>query len=92
MEFFKKNDLKKYPVHVKLNTGLNRVGFSLDDLSVVISQILESSNIVVRSIYSHLAASEEISESSFSKKQIELFNTMSSNIISKLEYAPMLHI
>jgi len=92
LEFLKKNNLKKYPVHVKLNTGLNRVGFSLEDLSVVVSQILESSNIVVRSIYSHLAASEEISETSFSKKQIELFNIMSSNIISKLEYTPMLHI
>ena len=92
LEFLKKNNLKKYPVHVKLNTGLNRVGFRLEDLSVVVSQILESSNIVVRSIYSHLAASEEISETSFSKKQIELFNIMSSNIISKLEYTPMLHI
>ena len=90
--FLKKNNLKKHPVHIKLNTGLNRVGFSLEDLSVVVSQILESSNIVVRSIYSHLAASEEISETSFSKKQIELFNIMSSNIISKLEYTPMLHI
>ena len=92
LEFLKENGLKKYPIHVKLNTGLNRVGFGLDDLPDVISKILKSSNIVVKSIYSHLAASEEASKISFSKKQIELFNTMSSNIISKLEYTPMLHI
>ena len=92
LRFLKENDFKKYPVHVKLNTGLNRVGFGLDDLPDVISKILKSSNIVVRSIYSHLAASEDTSEVSFSKKQIELFNTMSSTIISKLEYTPMLHI
>ena len=92
LRFLKENDFKKYPVHVKLNTGLNRVGFGLDDLPDVISKILKSSNIVVRSIYSHLAASEDTSEISFSKKQIELFNTMSSTIISKLEYTPMLHI
>ena len=92
LRFLKENGFKKYPVHVKLNTGLNRVGFSLDDLPDVISKILKSSNIVVKSIYSHLAASEDTSEVSFSKKQIELFNTMSSTIISKLEYTPMLHI
>ena len=61
LRFLKENDFKKYPVHVKLNTGLNRVGFGLDDLPDVISKILKSSNIVVRSIYSHLAASEDTS-------------------------------
>ena len=92
LKFLKENSFKKYPVHVKLNTGLNRVGFGLDDLSEVVSKILNSSNVVVRSVYSHLAASEDASEISFSKKQIELFNIMSSNIISKLDYTPMLHI
>jgi len=92
LKFLKENDFKKYPIHLKLNTGLNRVGFRLEDLSDVLSKILTSSNIEVRSIYSHLAASEDPSEVSFSKKQINLFDSMSSEIISKLDYVPMLHI
>lgn len=92
LKFFKEKNLKKHPVHIKLNTGLNRVGFNSDNLPAVVSKLLKSDNILVKSIYSHLAASEDFSETSFSKTQIELFSAMSSDIISKLGYTPMLHI
>ena len=92
LRFLKENGFKKHPIHIKLNTGLNRVGFSLEHLPDLVSKILKSSNIEVKSIYSHLAASEDASEVLFSKKQIDLFDTMSSKIISKLDYVPMLHI
>ena len=82
----------EYPAHIKLNTGLNRVGFSSKDLNSMINKILSSEKVVIKSIYSHLAASEESNEISFSNKQIDQFEIMQSKLVSKLGYKPMLHI
>ena len=92
LRFFKENKLDQYPVHVKLNTGLNRVGFNSEEYLEAVNRIIDEKSVRVKSIYSHLAASEDNTEVSFSKKQIELFSTMSSTIISKLGYKPLLHL
>lgn len=47
-----------YPVHVKFNTGLNRIGFSFNDCEWIAKQ-LENKTLALQSVYSHLAASEE---------------------------------
>ena len=92
LTFFKEKNLTQYPVHIKLNTGLNRVGFNSENYLEATSRVVDTKTISVKSIYSHLAASEDNDEVSFSKTQIELFNIMSSKIISKLGYKPILHL
>ena len=92
LRFFKEKKLNQYPIHIKLNTGLNRVGFNSEEYLEAVNKIIDERSVLVKSIYSHLAASEDTSELSFSKKQIELFNSMSSKIISKLGYKPLLHL
>lgn len=64
------------PVHIKFNTGLNRLGFSKKNLSEL-CRILLDEKISVKYILSHLAASEDIKEKSFTKKQIEKFLSIS---------------
>lgn len=64
------------PVHIKFNTGLNRLGFSKKNLTKL-CKILLDEKITVNYILSHLAASEDTKEKSFTKKQIEKFLSIS---------------
>lgn len=81
-----------YPVHIKFNTGLNRLGFSEHDIDYLITALKQTTRIKVTSIFSHLAASEDLSEKEFTLNQIKAFRIISENFISKLGYKPMLHL
>lgn len=70
-----------YPVHLKFNTGLNRLGFKKDDIEFVHQKINDTSSVKVKSIFSHLAASEDLSENEFTLSQILTFK----HIIAKCE-------
>ena len=81
-----------YPVHVKFNTGLNRLGFNLNDVRQIASTLQNTSAIKVTSIFSHLAASEDINEKAFTLNQIEAFKTVSTALTNQLNYTPFLHL
>jgi alanine racemase len=81
-----------YPVHIKFNTGLNRLGFWENDVEYIVSKLTETSSIKVKSIFSHLAASEDLNEKEFTLNQIESFKTISENFTNKIGYKPMLHL
>jgi len=83
---------KNYPIHIKFNTGLNRLGFSQHDVDYVMAQLSDTEAIRVKSIFSHLAASEDINESAFTQNQISSFKKASSLLIQKLGYQPMRHM
>ena len=94
-EFIKIAETEKqsdYPVHIKINTGLNRLGFWENDLKFIINALKRTSSIKVKSIFSHLAASEDLSEKEFSLNQIESFKKTASKLIDLLGYKPWLHI
>ncbi|AUP79553.1 alanine racemase [Flavivirga eckloniae] len=81
-----------YPIHIKINTGLNRLGFCKNDIDHAVTEIRNTTAVKITSIFSHLAASEDLNEKAFSLNQIESFNTISKKIIEKLTYQPMLHM
>lgn len=81
----------KYPVHIKLETGMNRLGFKGGELDGL-SEILNHRNLQVQSIFSHLSSSDLPDEKEFTLGQLEMFNKNSSYLIKKLSYAPMRHI
>lgn len=83
--------LKNYPVHIKFNTGLNRLGMTSKDLPEILKH-LENSSIKVASLFSHLAASEDPNEKEFSLRQIEKFNHCTAEILKFLPYKPLLHM
>ncbi len=82
----------EYPIHLKLNTGLNRLGFNESDFEVMFNYLNNSSAVKVRTIFSHLAASEDWKEREFTLQQINKFRKMSFQIFENLNYKPMLHI
>ncbi|TYA74260.1 alanine racemase [Seonamhaeicola marinus] len=83
---------KDYPVHVKFNTGLNRLGFWENDVDYVVSKLKATNAVKVVSLFSHLAASEDLNEKEFTDSQIKSFKTIAENFINAIGYKPMLHI
>lgn len=94
-EFLEVADAKKqkdYPVHVKFNTGLNRLGFWENDVDWIYDQIKNNEAVKVRSVLSHLAASEDANERVFSIQQINSFKKSSEALVAKLGYTTIRHI
>ena len=84
--------LTDYPVHIKFNTGLNRLGFSATEIDYIVEKVKETSAIKIKSVFSHLAASEDLNEKEFTINQIEKFKTISEKLAKKLGYKPLLHM
>ncbi|KAA1247267.1 alanine racemase [Aquimarina sp. RZ0] len=82
---------KEYPLHIKFNTGLNRLGFWENDIDYIINRIQETNAIRVTSIFSHLAASEDHNEKDFTLGQINSFKKITLEMIDRLGYVPILH-
>lgn len=81
-----------YPVHLKFNTGLNRLGFHEGEVDEIVSLLNTATSIKITSLFSHLAASEDLDEKSFSEAQIKLFTSISKNLSTKLDLHPKLHM
>ncbi|APY08387.1 alanine racemase [Winogradskyella sp. J14-2] len=83
---------KDYPIHIKFNTGLNRLGFCKNDVDYIVSELNRTTSIKVKSLFSHLAASEDKNETDFTNHQITLFKSIAEDFKSKLNYSPLLHL
>ena len=84
--------LSSYPVHIKFNTGLNRLGFKNSDLEFLFSALQHVKSVKINSIFSHLVASEDIDEKDFSLNQIQKFKTISNEFESLFGFKPMMHM
>jgi alanine racemase len=82
----------EFPIHIKFNTGLNRLGFAEHHLEYIHSQLKKTKSVKIKSIFSHMAASEDLSEKAFTKAQIKSFNRISENFKILFGYTPMLHM
>ncbi|MFX0556166.1 alanine racemase [Maribacter sp. CXY002] len=90
--FAKKKGTQDYPVHLKFNTGLNRLGFKMEDTDTIIEKIKGNNHVKVASIFSHLAASEDTNEVKFTESQIATYEKISAKLIEKLGYYPLRHL
>jgi alanine racemase len=79
-------------IHIKLNTGMNRLGFSESEVNELIVRIQNNKQLKVASVFSHLAASENPEQDDFTRTQIARFEKMSSEILSHFDYPIVRHI
>lgn len=86
--------LKKYdyPVHIKLDTGMNRLGFKTNEVDALLDLLENNTYLKIASIFSHLSASDDPKHDSFTKKQGEVFEATSSHIMQHLGITPLRHI
>lgn len=89
--FAEEKKQKNYPIHLKFNTGLNRLGFVKNDVDYIAETLSKTESVKVKSAFSHLAASEDLNLKEFTRSQIETFRKISEDLISKIGYKPLLH-
>ncbi|MGE8527277.1 MULTISPECIES: bifunctional UDP-N-acetylmuramoyl-tripeptide:D-alanyl-D-alanine ligase/alanine racemase [Chryseobacterium] len=82
---------QKYPIHIKLETGMHRLGFKDFELDQL-SETLDHKNLKVQSMFSHLSSSDVPEEKEFTLNQLETFEKNSNYLIEKLGYTPIRHI
>lgn len=83
---------KSIKIHIKLDTGMKRLGFSLEQCKELTEKIASMPQVWVASILSHLVASESPKHQKFTEKQMNLFEKMTQKIIRTLGYTPLRHI
>ena len=87
-----KHGIKRFPVHIKLNTGMNRSGFDEQDIPQLLEFFGTERSVYIRSIFSHLAGSDETMHDEFTLGQIHLFERMTERIQTQFNYKIWRHI
>ncbi len=83
---------KPIGIHLKLDTGMHRLGFEQEDIIELISILKNNDRIIIKSIFSHLAASDDSNFDEFTNEQISTFNTISKQIADEFNYKIIRHI
>ena len=79
-------------IHIKLDTGMHRLGFLPEDIDKLLERLKSNDKIIVKSVFSHLAGSDSEEFNDFTMKQINNFEAMSSKIIDAFPYKILRHI
>ncbi len=89
--FLKREGIRQFPVHIELETGMNRLGFSPSELPVLL-ETLKGDTFMVKSVFSHLAASEDAQHDAFTRQQAAIFDTMVEQVQGVISYPFLRHI
>ncbi len=85
-------NLSEIPIHIKLETGMNRLGFIYDELEELSGLLKKSPRLKVVSAFSHLAVSDDPSQREFTLMQVDQFRQMTSQLEQLLGYSFLRHI
>ena len=92
IELAKEKNSNAYPIHLKIDTGMHRLGFEKNNISELITLLQYNNFVKVTSIFSHLATSDDLNFAAFTLHQIQLFETISKQISTELNIQPIRHI
>ncbi len=81
-----------YPIHLKFDTGMHRLGFEKEDLSPLIEILTDNKAIKVVSIFTHLVASDDHTHDEFTLQQLEIFTALSDQLSAVLPEKPIQHV
>ena len=90
--FLQQNHIEQYPVHIKLDTGMHRLGFLPEEIEILCSYLQEQNCFRVVTVFSHLAASDEPAHDAFTRQQAALLNKMAGQIEKAVGYTVIRHI
>ncbi|MFM7710708.1 MAG: bifunctional UDP-N-acetylmuramoyl-tripeptide:D-alanyl-D-alanine ligase/alanine racemase [Ferruginibacter sp.] len=84
--------IRQYPVHLKLDTGMHRLGFLSTELKTLCTILSENQAVRIESVFTHLAASEDPSEDNYTEKQAAVFKTCCNSLQTILGYSFLKHV
>ncbi|UCG28734.1 MAG: bifunctional UDP-N-acetylmuramoyl-tripeptide:D-alanyl-D-alanine ligase/alanine racemase [Bacteroidales bacterium] len=91
-EVVRRSGMMNYPVHIKLDTGMNRLGFVAGEKERLLEVLKTHRELFVKSVFSHLAASDDKKHDHFTRHQIDLFTTISDKLIAMYNHHVLRHI
>ncbi|MBX2932451.1 MAG: bifunctional UDP-N-acetylmuramoyl-tripeptide:D-alanyl-D-alanine ligase/alanine racemase [Chitinophagaceae bacterium] len=91
-QYLLQQGISKFPVHIKLNTGMNRLGFDAFEVENMATLLQQNNTMVVQSVFSHLTSSEDVTDDVFTLHQANFFLQLCSTIQNILRYNFIKHI
>jgi alanine racemase len=90
--FLQREGLQHYPVHIEVETGMNRLGFAMDEIKRLADHLEATTLLKVQTVFSHLAASEDPKQDEFTRQQFNLYKQAVEQLEKKLNYTFIQHI
>ncbi|NDV94706.1 bifunctional UDP-N-acetylmuramoyl-tripeptide:D-alanyl-D-alanine ligase/alanine racemase [Dysgonomonas sp. 521] len=84
--------ITNYPIHIKIDTGMHRLGFTEEDIPTLMDRVKSQTGVRIQSIFSHLAASESWNFDDFTVEQIKTFKKIAKEVEESCHYPVMKHI
>jgi len=84
--------IQLFNIHIKLDTGMHRLGFDEADLPRLIQIVKEHPQLHIASVFSHLCAAEDPAEDTYTMQQITLFKRMTDSLCAAFDYRILRHI
>lgn len=81
-----------FRIHIKINTGMNRLGFEVREMGSLVTRLRVLPAIQVQSVFTHLAASDDPEHDAFTQEQLHLFETASATLEAGLGYGFLRHV
>jgi len=91
-DVLEKRGMSDFPIHIKLDTGMHRLGFMSEELSELLGFLKTCRLVKVKSVYSHLAAADDPSCDEFTLGQIRLFKENADILSGAIGYKPLYHV
>ncbi len=79
-DFLENEGIQHYPVHIEIETGMNRLGFAVDETELLAGRLAASPLMKVQSVFSHLAASEDPAEDDYTMEQFAKYQRAAANL------------
>jgi alanine racemase len=92
IQYIQAQGLHHFPVHLKLNTGMNRLGFDPDQVDLLSTCLHNQQALKVQTIFSHLSASGQTAFEGYTQNQLLLFHQMAAKIENAIGYKTTQHI
>lgn len=91
-KYLQQEGLQQYPVHIEIDTGMNRLGFATVDMEKLSWALQSNSSFKIQSVFTHLVASEESTQNEFTLRQFKSFHAATKELQDKLGYSFISHI
>ena len=87
-----KEGVTNFPIHIKLDTGMHRLGFAPEEIPELIDRLKKQTAVIPRSVFSHLVGSDGAQFDSFTRRQIEMFEAASECLQEAFQHKILRHI
>lgn len=91
-QYLQKEGIQNYPVHVEIETGMNRLGFEAGDMKELAGYLRSTTSFHLQSAFSHLTSSEDPQQDAFTFLQQEKFTAAALQLEKELDYPFLKHI